>query len=149
MKKGTTVFYRKWKDPIYNSTTFWVVIADSNLKDCETFFRKVLKIEPTVIDSATIARCSEIGNDKIGHNIVLQYKSNANMGTIVHEVVHAVNYSFMFRGIKLDTDNDEHQAYYTDFVFRKVLGVFNKFWEVKDKEKKNAKPTSTEKESGK
>ncbi len=35
-----------------------------------------------------------------------------------HEIVHAVNQTFLKHQVQLDTGNDEFQAYYTDFLFR-------------------------------
>lgn len=39
---------------------------------------------------------------------------------IVHEVVHLVNRIFHFKGVKLDAENDETQAYLTEYIFNEI-----------------------------
>lgn len=39
---------------------------------------------------------------------------------IIHECVHIVNFIFKMKGIDLCPDNDETQAYLTDWVFTKI-----------------------------
>lgn len=55
---------------------------------------------------------------RFGHYIVsLTYK---NGSIIAHEVVHLVNYIFQDRGIELDRNNDEPQAYLTGWLFEQI-----------------------------
>ena len=51
--------------------------------------------------------------------------SRQNIGTLVHESIHANNLMFDWAGIKLDTINDEAQAYYTGWIFNQCM----KAWE--------------------
>ena len=52
------------------------------------------------------------------------YKKVDLLGVILHEVIHAVNYMFIHRGIQLDRYNDEHQADITEWMFRKAYKFF-------------------------
>ena len=45
-------------------------------------------------------------------------------GTIAHEVVHAVNYLFLQKGIMPDRYNDETQAYLTGWIVRECHRFF-------------------------
>lgn len=57
--------------------------------------------------------------------MVLHKKSLTS--TIVHESIHIVNFIFKDRGVKLDINNDEHQAYFTTWVFEECEKVLNKY----------------------
>lgn len=46
-------------------------------------------------------------------------------GIIAHEVVHLVNYIFKDRGVELDVDNDEPQAYLTGWLYNKIDNFLN------------------------
>ncbi len=39
---------------------------------------------------------------------------------ITHEATHVVNFIFKFLGIKLDIDNDEVQAYLTEYYYEQI-----------------------------
>lgn len=39
---------------------------------------------------------------------------------IVHETVHVVNHIFGYYGVELDLNNDEHQAYFTQYIFKQI-----------------------------
>jgi len=45
-------------------------------------------------------------------------------GTVVHEVVHAVNFMCIQKGIQPDRYNDESQAYITEWMFMKAYKFF-------------------------
>lgn len=47
----------------------------------------------------------------------MAFKPDADLKTIVHESVHAVNYILKTRGVLLCPHNDETQAYLTGWVF--------------------------------
>lgn len=53
---------------------------------------------------------------------------------LAHEVVHLVSIIFKFKGVKLDANNDESQAYLTEFIFHKTWLEFEKFKEKKKHE---------------
>jgi hypothetical protein len=42
------------------------------------------------------------------------------LATIAHEAVHICNFVHIARGLKLDVNNDESQAYLTDWIFREI-----------------------------
>lgn len=52
--------------------------------------------------------------------VVCFNKKKITTSVIVHECVHIVNFIFKKKGIVLCPDNDETQAYLTDWVFTKV-----------------------------
>ena len=65
------------------------------------------------------------------HNIFITidtkwYKKDkaALYGTVVHEVVHAVNFMCIQKGIQPDRYNDESQAYITEWMFMKAYKFF-------------------------
>ncbi len=49
------------------------------------------------------------------------------MDTVGHEIVHTVNAIFKSRGIKLDVDNDEPQAYLTGWMTGVVYQTIKKY----------------------
>lgn len=56
----------------------------------------------------------------IGGTAVFFNKNKISQRVIAHECVHIVNYIFKEKGIKLDLNNDEPQAYLMDWVFNEV-----------------------------
>jgi len=53
-------------------------------------------------------------------------QTNLHPALIIHEVVHIVNRIFEFKGVKLDTSNDETQAYLTEYIFNEIWKRINK-----------------------
>lgn len=75
-----------------------------------------------------------IGQDKEGIEAYVINKDNflhvvfrkgVGDSIIVHEVVHLVNHIFMIVGQKGDSDNDELQAYLTQYLFNKIKKILN------------------------
>ncbi|MDM1299931.1 hypothetical protein HXZ94_15655 [Empedobacter falsenii] len=58
-------------------------------------------------------------------------EKNLHPALITHEAVHIVNRIFEFKGVKLDTSNDETQAYLTEFIFNEIWKRVNKFLSTK------------------
>ena len=52
------------------------------------------------------------------------FKETPSIKTMVHESIHAVNDIFKYRHVKLDLENDENQAYFTEWVFEQVENYF-------------------------
>lgn len=50
----------------------------------------------------------------------IEFLGIPSTATMVHESVHLVNRVFHNRGVELDTENDEAQAYFTEWVFEQV-----------------------------
>jgi hypothetical protein len=46
--------------------------------------------------------------------------THSKEGIIAHEVVHLVNHIFKDRGVELDLENDESQAYLTGWLYDKI-----------------------------
>ena len=53
--------------------------------------------------------------------VIVIIKSQICPVVLAHETVHVVNEIYKCRGIQLDTENDEPQAYLTGWVFDKVF----------------------------
>lgn len=51
---------------------------------------------------------------------------------IVHETIHLKNKIFQIHGVKNDVSNDEHEAYFTEYLYKTVTKFYN---EVIEKEK--------------
>ena len=54
-------------------------------------------------------------------------EKNLHPALIIHEVVNIVNRIFEFKGVKLDTSNDETQSYLTEYIFNEIWKRVNKF----------------------
>lgn len=50
--------------------------------------------------------------------VIVFIKDKFKLQYITHEVVHTVNLTFKYAGVKPDVDNDETQAYFTSELFR-------------------------------
>lgn len=58
---------------------------------------------------------------------VVFLKQYYTTGTLVHETVHLVNFIFEHIGQRLDSINDEIQAYYTQYWFEKFYKEIEKY----------------------
>lgn len=54
------------------------------------------------------------------------FEGKPKIDVVHHEVTHLVNFIFQDCGVKLDLDNDETQAYFSAYMFRKVLKAIKK-----------------------
>lgn len=50
-------------------------------------------------------------------------KKHLTDGIIVHECVHLVNFIYSHIGVELDINNDEHQAYLTQYIYEQIKKV--------------------------
>lgn len=62
--------------------------------------------------------------------------SKFTLGILLHECVHITNFIFDYIGVNLDVNNDEFQAYYTQFWFEQILNKIDRY------EKTNRTPTT-------
>lgn len=53
-------------------------------------------------------------------DIVFVFEPGAPLDVIVHESVHIVNMIFNICGVQLDLENDETQAYLTQYIFKEL-----------------------------
>jgi hypothetical protein len=44
-----------------------------------------------------------------------------------HEIIHAKNFVYSKRGVKLDVDNDENEAYLVQYIYSKCEDAKKKF----------------------
>lgn len=105
---------KKIKIPVYNST-LWVYLADS-LYDVS----KELGFNFAGLDSCWAMAFQNTNNPDILYTAFTPDYLNK---TIAHEAVHIVNYLFKQKGIKLDLDNDENQAYWTGWFYNEIEKV--------------------------
>lgn len=105
---------KKIKIPVYNST-LWVYLADS-LCDVD----KELKTNFTGLDTAWAIAFQNNSNPNILYTAFTPDYANKS---IAHEAVHLVNYLFKRKGIELDLDNDENQAYWTGWFYDEIEKV--------------------------
>jgi hypothetical protein len=118
------VWVQMWDDSIY-STAFWLVICKDSIQEFEHLYKRVTNF--TLEDKTGYHGLCQEAHDPDGRQhvfIVLTEKSS--QATKVHEVIHAVNFVYKLHGVKLDPDNDEHQAYYTDSIIRIVEEGYEK-----------------------
>ena len=119
------VYIDSWKDQLY-STRFWVLISDGHsIKPSTDYIHEIRQYASN--KPLGEARCMEMGggaDSVFGHEVFLIFQEGNTIPAIVHECVHAKNYVFQFHGILIDTENDEHEAYFVDYLVRNVLAVF-------------------------
>jgi|GEM_PF-1442220 len=63
---------------------------------------------------------------KSKNEYVIAFKGAPKGSIIAHEVTHLVNQVFIDRLIKLDPENDEAQAYLTEFFFEEIELFLNR-----------------------
>lgn len=98
---------KRIKIPIYNAFLFIGVYDD---------FEELNKQYNTDATNTTDAVCWSCVNG----TAVFFNKNKLKPNVIVHECVHVVNRIFKEKGIDLDIDNDEAQAYLMDYIFEKI-----------------------------
>ena len=64
------------------------------------------------------------------HDYILCFKKNIDLYNVVHEIVHLVNFIYEDHSIKLSKTNDEHQAYLSGYLFKKINKILNEAKEV-------------------
>lgn len=51
----------------------------------------------------------------------LFFTPNPTIAEIVHECIHWKNEVFSYHGVKVDFDNDEHEAYFIDYLVNHIV----------------------------
>ncbi len=86
--------------------------------DLPSLAKKYLELggtNPEAFNSGAAGLCSAFVKDGQLH-VIMSLPGTASTATMAHEATHMVNFVFQERGIKLDADNDEAQAYYMSFI---------------------------------
>lgn len=109
-----------WQDQEYR-TNYWVFVAPE--LDSVLELRKLATTEDKWWDSQAAAFTEDQINEK-GINVIICFQGDAEPGIVVHEAVHAANCTFKHHGVKLDVNNDEHQAYYTEYLVNQIVKAF-------------------------
>lgn len=57
--------------------------------------------------------------------IKFAYSNGLTLSVLAHEIVHLINIIYRQKGIRLDTENDEWQAYLTSWLFKNLYqGIY-------------------------
>ena len=59
--------------------------------------------------------------------LCLPNHSNFAAEFMIHEIIHAKNFIYSKRGVKLDVDNDENEAYLVQYIYSKCEDAKKKF----------------------
>lgn len=65
------------------------------------------------------AACFEADQDG-SYGVFMLFRPDASPGFVAHEAVHAANYIMAHKGLRADLNNDEPQAYLTEWVVDQV-----------------------------
>lgn len=103
------------KIPIYNYYIKVVLFED---------YKEVNKKYNTDFSNST----DEMVYESNGGAVALFRKDKLKPNVIVQECVHIVNFLFKEKGIKLDINNDEPQAYLMDYIFEKINTSLTKMY---------------------
>ena len=106
------MFKRKLNIPIFD-LTLNIIVTDS-IKD----YADKHNIEFTTNDAEAITYT--LRNE---FNVLFV---STELDVIVHEVVHIKNIVFDHVHIKLDTGNDEFEAYFTGWLVKQIHGIINR-----------------------
>ena len=104
---------RTFKIPIYQATV--TVILDKDLSYVEKKYKTV---------SLSNYGAVTMRNDNYFKKYVLAFEYSDG-SIIAHEIVHLINYLYLDCGIELDRVNDEHTAYLTGWLFKKIDKILN------------------------
>ena len=125
--------------PIYDSIQFDIIISDSNKEVSESL--RPEDRDPTYW--ACVSR-TYVDNPKFPGNedktrkaitVILCIEDYPmTEGVIVHEAVHVKNKVFDTVGMKNDTNNDEHEAYFVEWIYNKISKEFKKFKKERDEQ---------------
>lgn len=102
---------RTFKIPIYQATV--TVILDKDLSYVEKKYKTV---------SLSNYGAVTMRNDNHFKKYVLAFEYS-DSSIIAHEIVHLINYLYLDCGIELDRVNDEHQAYLSGWLFKKIENI--------------------------
>jgi hypothetical protein len=126
------MFYRQRKRiPIYDSMYLDIIISDDTEKlnkitgydDKEDYFAQVNRT--TFKDKES----RQNNNWKKSVTVILNPNNPGNpinAGVIVHETIHVKNFIFEQIGYRQKDNNDEAEAYLTEYIFKEIEGFFNK-----------------------
>lgn len=108
---------------------FYICI-DFNHKELEEAIEKQFGLCMELSPTAT-ASCVEVLMNDGRFGIFIRVK-NQDYESLVHEVTHASNKVFQRIGHQISVDNDEVQAYYNQYLFKRIL-LYMKEGEENDK----------------
>lgn len=105
--------------PLYDSLTLRIIICD----DDDTIGKEIGEVDHEYF--ACAYRKNESSRELI---TVFNPKSHDNIltpGVITHEAIHIKNMVFDTVGIKADPNNDEPEAYLTEWIVNQIYKVFS------------------------
>jgi hypothetical protein len=74
-------------------------------------FEELLEVDSSNCGAMTVLKDGAI-------YIWVDKENGVDVGHLVHECVHAANFTLGIRGVKISTRNDETQAYLTQWIFQ-------------------------------
>lgn len=113
--------HKKIEIPLYSrkqSSTLNILVADEKgwNKGLE-LINKYNDIKESLYEFKDVrAFCTMTNKAGVEHFWILFKSKDSDINTISHEIVHAINFIYISRGIKLDLHNDEPQAYLTGWI---------------------------------
>jgi len=108
---------KRFKIPVYYGTL--IVCVSDNLQSAVD----KLKIEFNAHGFGALARQRTLKNGYREYSVLLL--PNVGKAKIAHEAKHIVNMVFHWVGMELDTQNDEAECYFLEWVFGKIEDVVN------------------------
>ena len=108
--------------PIY-PFRFWIITTDDFKKANEKYLSSDLEFNDHEHEAYAFFDPQKDGSTIIG---VMFKEGELAYSIIVHEMVHVVNYIFHFASVKPDLDNDETQAYLSQWVFETIIKTLKK-----------------------
>lgn len=103
---------RKIKIPIYNFIIDFTVFDE---------WKEITKW----YDNTEDEREGFVLTDIYHPNIIKMFTNSGYRNNIVHEIIHIKNQIFSIIGQKVDTDNDEAEAYLVEYLYKELIKVFD------------------------
>jgi len=110
-------------DPIYRQN-FYIYLGWASL-DTEKSLSKLFGVETSLANVS--GKCLEFKHSTGNGNVICIWVKDfkrsriSSLGCLMHECIHAANFTFSLRGIKYCTDSDETLCYYAQYIFEKAL----------------------------
>jgi hypothetical protein len=135
-KYNRGVYSEHWKDQSY-TTKYWILVADDlTSPEAEAEFKRITGGSPYECDKSYEAFTHQFHSENGSLNIMMGFSGKATYNAIAHEACHALNRTFRYHGMDLDTSNDEHQCYYLGYLVDKAIEAVIEFNNKKNYETK-------------
>jgi hypothetical protein len=92
------------------------------LDDDFSYIQKKYKIKKDLSNYGAVTLDKEAGF----RNYVVSFTDKYHLSNIAHEIVHIKNAIYLDCAMKLDSENDEHEAYLTGWLFNQIYQFLEK-----------------------